>query len=73
MNAEKRTDLAAKYAIAIAQAIHDLGSVPEGHLYARLMDKLDLSQFTALIDCIVNTGLVKRSPSHLLTWEGSAS
>ena len=55
---------------AVADAIKELGSVPSGHLYARLMGKLSLTEYEQIIGFIVRTGLVRRDKSHLLTWIG---
>ena len=52
---------------AIAEVIRSLGAVPSGHLYARLMDKLTLEQYTALIDLLKRMGLVTEK-NHLLRW-----
>lgn len=55
--------------VAVAETIRELGSVPSGHLYARLMDKVDLAAFEAMIRSLVNAGLVK-DQSDMLTWIG---
>lgn len=55
---------------AIAAAIRQLGSVPEGHLYASVMKHLTLPQFTAMIDCLVEVGDVERTRAHELRWVG---
>lgn len=55
--------------VAVAESIRALGSVPSGHLYARLMDKIDLAAFEAMIRNLVNAGLVKNE-SDMLTWVG---
>ena len=52
---------------AVAEAIRDLGSVPSGHLYARLMGQLTLSQYNQIIDTLKKAKLV-REDNHLLTW-----
>ena len=54
---------------AIADAIRDLGSVPSGHLYARVMGALSLSQYNQVIGILKKQGLVEES-GHLLTWSG---
>lgn len=58
-----------KLAMAVGDAIRDLGEVPAGHLYARVMGYMSLRSFDALIDILVKAGLVRRS-SHLLIWVG---
>lgn len=55
---------------AIAEAVRGLGEVPEGHLYTRVMDKMDLATFTGIVDRLVGAGLVHRAGSHMLTWTG---
>jgi hypothetical protein len=51
---------------AIYQAIHDLGGVPSGHLYARLMDKMTLDQYNKLIAFMKDANLISES-NHFLT------
>ena len=55
--------------LAVAEAIKSLGSVPSGHLYARLMGHMNLESYTKVIELLKNAGLVKES-GHLLTWIG---
>jgi len=57
---------------AIADAVRELGSVPAGHLYVRLMDKISLQSFEGVIGLLVRSELVRRDGSHLLTWIGPA-
>lgn len=54
---------------AIAEAIKDLGSVPSGHLYARLMGILSLDQYNQVIGILKKQGLVKEA-FYELTWIG---
>lgn len=56
--------------LAIAQAIEELGTVPSGHLYARLMGHLDIDAYQSVIATLVRAGLVREHPSHLLEWVG---
>jgi hypothetical protein len=56
-------------ALALAEAIRALGSVPSGHLYARVMGALSLEAYQSLIRSLVSAGLVRNS-SHMLTWIG---
>jgi hypothetical protein len=56
-------------ALIIAQAIRELGSVPSGHLYARLMGHFSLNEYTQIIGALKSVGLVKEK-AHLLTWVG---
>ena len=55
---------------AVGSAIHDLGQVPSGHLYARLMDRLTLAQYESIISTLIRAKMVKRDGNHLLTWCG---
>ena len=56
---------------AIADTIRDLGSVPGGHLYARLMEHgCTLAQYESIIGALVGARLVRQDPSHLLVWIG---
>ena len=54
---------------ALADAIRELGSIPSGHLYARLMDKLSLETYQILIGVLKQAGKVKEE-NFLLTWIG---
>lgn len=54
---------------AVSEAIRDLGSVPSGHLYARLISYMQLPTYNALIDSLKRQGLVSEK-AHLLTWVG---
>lgn len=65
----KQIEAAIEVTRAIADAIRDLGTVPEGHLYARVMGQMSLSTFTKIIDTLVGADLVRRS-NHELTWIG---
>lgn len=58
--------------LAISDAIRDLKEVPSGHLYARVMFCLDIHGYNAIIQALVNAGLVRKS-AHLLTWIGPAA
>ena len=55
---------------AVAEAIRELGEVPSGHLYARMMAVMEVHQFERVIDVLVAAKLVERSPAHLLRWVG---
>lgn len=64
---------AVEIATAIGEAIRELGSVPSSHLYANLMGHMNIEEYEAVIGLLVSAGLVRREPSHLLVWTGSAS
>ena len=55
---------------AVGDAIRELGSVPSGHLYARLMGHLSLEAYESILSTLVQTGLVRREANHLLVWSG---
>jgi hypothetical protein len=54
---------------ALADAIRSLGSVPDGHLYAGVMQHMALDAYTSYIDALVSAGLVTRK-NNVLTWVG---
>jgi hypothetical protein len=56
--------------LAIARAIEELGTVPSGHLYARLMGHLDIDAYQSVIATLVRAGLVRECANHLLEWAG---
>lgn len=58
-----------RMAAAVGGAIRDLGSVPSGHLYARLMGHMSLDTYNKLIGILKQSNLVEES-NHLLTWVG---
>jgi hypothetical protein len=58
-------------ALVVAEAIRELGTVPSGHLYARLMGFFSIEQYAQLIDLLKAAGLV-REQNHLLSWTGEA-
>jgi len=62
-----------RIAHAVAEAIRELGQVPSGHLYARLMGVMELHQFEQVIDLLIDARLVERDRSHLLRWVGPAA
>jgi hypothetical protein len=53
----------------IAEAIRELGSVPNGHLYANACSHLTIGEYTSVIDLLKRTGLVTEQ-AHVLTWTG---
>ncbi len=56
-----------KVALAVTEAIRELGSVPKGHLYANMMSHLSLEQFDSLIRLLVNQKLISEQNDRL-TW-----
>ena len=59
--------------VAVAEAIRELGSVPSGHIYARLMGRMSLETYEGIINVLVRKGIVRRESSHLLVWTGNES
>lgn len=55
--------------MAVADVVKELGSVPSGHLYARLMDRMSLADYQAVVDLLKHAKLVEER-NHLLTWKG---
>ena len=53
--------------LAISEAIRELGSVPSGHLYARVMGHMSLQSYEGIIRILKNAGLVSES-ANLLIW-----
>lgn len=56
---------------AIGDLIQEVGSVPDGELYARCMGVMNLATYNSIIDTLVGAKLVTRK-NHLLTWVGPA-
>jgi len=69
---QKRIAATANIVAAVAETIRDLGSVPSGHLYARLMGHMNLETYEGIIGVLVRKGMVRQEPSHLLVWKGNA-
>lgn len=62
MTTSNAVEAAVRASLAILEAVVDLGSVPSGHLYARLMGRMSLESYNAIIN-----GLVK---AEMITNEG---
>ena len=54
---------------AVAEVIRELGEVPSGHLYARLMGHVSLADYASSIEVLKHSGLVKEK-NYLLRWVG---
>ncbi len=54
---------------ALAEAIHSLGRVPSGHLYAQVMGVMSLAEYESCIRALKGAKLVSES-NHELTWIG---
>ena len=55
--------------VAVTELIRVAGEVPSGEIYARLMDRMDIHTYDAMISKIKRTGLVEEK-NHLLIWVG---
>lgn len=55
--------------LAISETIREGREVPEGPLYAQLVEQCTLAEFTAIIDLLVKLHYVARR-HHQLTWIG---
>jgi hypothetical protein len=64
---QKEIEAGIKTVLAVAEAIKSLGSVPSGHLYARVMGFLSLSQYNQIIGILKKQGLIEES-YHELKW-----
>lgn len=64
-----------KAAVEICKALEDVivnatereGGIPSGHLFAMVMEHLDIETYSKFIDLLVKSGRVKRAQSHMLT------
>lgn len=54
----------------LGATIRELKQVPSGELYAHVMDKLSLENYTKVIELLKKAKLVEESNAHLLTWIG---
>jgi hypothetical protein len=55
--------------LAIGETIREAKEVPSGVLYARLMQFMDLTAYTRVIDTLKGAGLVTEQ-AHVLRWVG---
>lgn len=62
----KQTELKA---IAIAEALRELKSVPNGEFYARVMSFMDVHEYNAIIASLKTIKLIDEH-AHVLTWIG---
>lgn len=60
---------AVKICHAVADAIRELGRVPNGHLYANLMSRMSLETYTKIIDILKGAGLIEERANELI-WKG---
>lgn len=55
--------------LTVTEAIREAGRIPEGTLYATLMDRMGIEAFEKMVRIIVDTGLVAKR-GHELVWVG---
>ena len=70
VNRKQQISAALQIVHAVGEAIQELGSVPSGTLYARLMGRMRLDRHEQIIGLLKTAGLVEESPEHMLTWTG---
>jgi hypothetical protein len=58
-----------KAVIAVAECIRELKTVPSGELYARLMDRMTIEDYNAIIRILKKNGMIT-DEFYLLTWIG---
>jgi hypothetical protein len=56
---------------AVADAIKEANEIPSGHLYAAVMQWVDLCGYEKIISILTRAGLVEETPGHLLKWKGN--
>lgn len=66
---KQQIEAAIKMTAALAETIMELGSVPSGHLYARVMGYLSLEGYNGIIKTLKGAKLVKEE-NNVLTWIG---
>lgn len=59
-----------EYTMLLADIIKLEGSIPSGHLYARMMGACRIEDFNMMIDCLKDVGLIKYHSNHLIEWIG---
>ncbi len=73
--AEEEIRLKIKAATELCQAlgasIRELGSIPEGRLYAAVMSRMSLEEFTAAINLLERLSIVERTQMRVLKWIGN--
>lgn len=57
------------FALIIASAIKDLGSVPNGHIYSMVCGVIDFTSYTTIITWLKNRKFIEEK-NNLLIWIG---
>ncbi len=70
MTTTEQKKAALEAVLAISDAIHDLGEVPNGHLYAQVMGYLTLDQYMQILGILKRAGVIEESVAHVLRWTG---
>ncbi len=52
---------------ALAEAIRELKQIPSGHLYARVMNYMDINAYEKAIGLLCNSGVIRKN-GDLLVW-----
>lgn len=61
---------ALQYCLAVADTVREVGTAPEGPIYAALSTKgITHTDFEAIVRTLCNTGLIARA-GHCLKWTG---
>ena len=69
MNEEQKMKLVEVMGI-VASVIKELGSIPSGHLYAQLMDKMSLDSYEKMTGALERMGIIRIDGNHLITYTG---
>jgi hypothetical protein len=52
---------------ALAEAIRELKKIPSGHLYARVMNYMDINAYEKAISLLCNSGVIRKN-GDMLVW-----
>jgi hypothetical protein len=69
-DARRQLEAAFRGLQALAEIIRHAGEIPSGELYARLMGKVTLDDYTRLVETLKRADLITETPAHLLRWTG---
>jgi uncharacterized protein YutE (UPF0331/DUF86 family) len=58
------------FAITMAEALRDLGEVPNGEFYVRVMPYLSFQSYQAIIESLKRSGVIEER-ANVLRWIGS--
>jgi len=60
----------AKAIAAVGTAIKELGTVPSGELYTRLMSYVSINVYNKIIGILENVGAITVDSQNVITWIG---